>query len=114
MRWVIEPRRVCRWQDQPLATSKYHMNKSTKMMIACAAMAGLYSGALAVKASASVAHAGTTIVKDDKGKHDCKGKNSCKGEGGCNSGDNGCKGKNSCKGKGGCGTMDEKKKDDKK
>jgi len=60
------------------------MNKSTKMMIACAAMAGLYSGALAVKAHASTANAGIAIVKaDDKGKHDCAGKNDCKGKGGC-------------------------------
>jgi hypothetical protein len=89
-----------------------YMNKSTKMMIACAAMAGLYTGALAVKASASTAKAGTAIVKsDEKSKHDCKGKNDCKGQGGCKAGsDNGCKGKNSCKGKGGCSTAEEPKK----
>ncbi len=86
------------------------MNKSTKI-IACAAMAGLYMGALAVKAHGSVTNAGTMIVKaDDKGKHDCKGKNDCKGTGGCKSSDNGCKGKNSCKGKGGCSTMEKKPK----
>ena len=81
------------------------------MMIACAAMAGLYTGALAVRASASTASAGKVIVSaDDKsGKHDCKGKNDCAGKGGCKSSDNGCKGKNSCKGKGGCSTMKEEK-----
>jgi len=84
-------------------------------MIACAAMAGLYSGALAVRASASTAYAGKAIVSDDKdhkdsSKHDCKGKNDCKGKGGCSSGNNGCKGKNDCKGKGGCSTMKEEPK----
>ncbi|HZP60979.1 MAG TPA: hypothetical protein VFB27_11710 [Opitutaceae bacterium] len=89
------------------------MNKSTKTMLACAALAGLYSGSFALQAHASV-KPGTAIVKDDSGKsscngksgcsgkHDCKGQNSCKGQGGCSSGDNGCKGKNSCKGHGGC------------
>jgi hypothetical protein len=105
------------------------MNKSTRTIIAAAAIAGLYMGALAVKASASVAGAGKVVAThgDDKSKdsckgkdgckgkdsckaHDCKGKNDCKGKGGCNSGDNGCKGKNSCKGKGGCASHDDKPK----
>jgi len=98
------------------------MTKSTRTIIAAAALAGLYAGALAVKASASLAQAGAvaTLHGDDKGKdsckgkdgckaHDCKGKNECKGKGGCKSGDNGCKGKNSCKGKGGCASKEEKK-----
>ncbi len=102
------------------------MNKTTKTIIAAAAIAGLYAGALVLKASAATttvnAKAGTAMVKgDDKGKdsckgkdgckggHDCKGKNDCKGKGGCKSGDNGCKGKNSCKGKGGCAAKDEAK-----
>jgi hypothetical protein len=83
------------------------------MMIACAAMAGLYTGALAVRASASTAHAGKMIVADgdkDKSKHDCKGKNDCKGKGGCKSSDNGCKGKNDCSGKGGCSTAKDEPK----
>lgn len=86
------------------------MNKSTKMIVACAAMAGLYTGALALQAGAAV-NAGTAIVKsDEKSKqHDCKGKNDCKGQGGCGGSDNGCKGKNSCKGKGGCSTMEKPK-----
>jgi hypothetical protein len=88
------------------------MNKSTRAMLAAAAIAGLYSGALALRASANVVNAGTaTIHDDDKGKsHDCKGKNDCKGKGGCSAGDNGCKGKNSCKGKGGCASTDDDKK----
>jgi hypothetical protein len=95
------------------------MKKSTKSMIAVAAVAGLFSGSLAVQAHAAKVNgtdAGKTIRQMEadksscsgkdgcKGKHDCKGKNSCKGQGGCQSGDNGCKGKNSCKGKGGCNT----------
>lgn len=85
-------------QNQP---TKYAMNKSTKTMLACAALAGLYSGSFALRAYATV-HPGTKIVKDDSSKHDCKGQNACKGQGGCSAGDNGCKGKNSCKGHGGC------------
>ena len=83
------------------------MKKSTKSMIAVAAVAGLFSGSLAVQAHAAKvngANAGKIIQKMDSGKHDCKGKNLCKGQGGCKSGDNGCKGKNDCKGKGGCNT----------
>jgi len=77
------------------------MNKSTKTILACAAVAGLYSGAFALKAHASV-NPGSAIVKDDSSTHSCKGQNACKGQGGCSAGDNGCKGKNSCKGHGGC------------
>ena len=90
--------------------------KSTKMMIAAAAMGGLLAGA-AVHVSAS-ALTGTQTVKKSVvqsqlgakagatalDKHDCKGMNACKGQGGCSAGDGGCKGKNSCKGKGGCKT----------
>jgi len=83
------------------------MNKSTRLLITAAAMAGLYSGALATKTMAA-SHAGKADVKaDDKTTHDCKGKNACKGQGGCGSSDNGCKGKNSCKGHGGCSTAKE-------
>jgi hypothetical protein len=90
--------------------------KSTKLMIAAAAMGGLLAGA-AVHVSAS-ALTGTQTVKKAViqsqlgskagatalDKHDCKGMNACKGQGGCSAGDGGCKGKNSCKGKGGCKT----------
>jgi hypothetical protein len=86
--------------DQTKPT-RYVMNKSTKMILACAAVAGLYSGAFALKAHASV-NPGTAIVKDDSSKSSCKGQNACKGQGNCSAGDNGCKGKNSCKGHGGC------------
>ena len=98
------------------------MNKTTKTIIAAAAIAGLYAGALVIKASASTVNAGTAIVKSDekgkdsckgkdgcKGGHDCKGKNDCKGKGGCKSGDAGCKGKNTCKGHGGCAAKEEPK-----
>jgi hypothetical protein len=83
------------------------MNKSTRLLITAAAMAGLYSGALASKSFAAV-NAGTQAADSkDATKHDCKGKNACKGQGGCGTSDNGCKGKNSCKGHGGCSTADK-------
>ena len=88
--------------DQTKPT-RYIMNKSTKMILACAAVAGLYSGTFALNAHASV-NPGTSIVKDDSQPASCKGQNACKGQGNCSSGDNGCKGKNSCKGHGGCKT----------
>lgn len=100
------------------------MNKSTRTIIMAAALAGLYAGSLAVKASAQTAGTQDTTTekaKDScKGKDGCKGKadkdsskgeadkasckgmNDCKGKGGCKTSDNGCKGKNTCKGKGGC------------
>ena len=81
------------------------MNKSTRLLITAAAMAGLYTGVLATKSFAgdTADKAGKEdSAKKDAAKHDCKGKNACKGQGGCGASDNGCKGKNSCKGKGGC------------
>jgi len=107
------------------------MTRSTKTLLACAALAGIYSGSLATKTYGATTHtrdAGTKIQLADndksscsgkdgcsgkdkdkdkascKGVHDCKGKNDCKAQGGCKTSDNGCKGKNSCKGKGGCAT----------
>ena len=96
------------------------MKKTTKTMIAGAAVAGLFSGAFAGQAHAFTVTSGTSASKAattlsagtlavsladaDSGKHDCKGKNDCKGQGGCKSEANGCKGKNDCKGKGGCST----------
>ena len=86
------------------------MTKTTKAMITGAAMAGLFTGAAAVRAHAVTltdSTTGTLLHKmddTDKGKHDCKGKNDCKGAGGCKTDSNSCKGKNDCKGKGGCNT----------
>lgn len=80
-------------------------------MIACAALAGLYTGAIMSANAATSAPSrdsgtkiATSTMSDQKDTHSCKGQNTCKGQGGCKSGDNGCKGKNSCKGKGGCST----------
>jgi hypothetical protein len=84
------------------------MNKSTRLLITSAAIAGLYAGAFAVKSHAAEEKAGAAdTAKKDAAKHDCKGKNECKGQGGCGTSDNGCKTKNSCKGHGGCSTMDK-------
>jgi len=94
------------------------MNKSTRLIITAAAMAGLYAGSLAVRAHAAD-NAGTPAAKDDskdkssckgkdgcKGTASCKGHNDCAGKGGCKTADHDCKGKNSCKGKGGCSAKD--------
>jgi hypothetical protein len=85
----------------------------SKAVIAGAAVTGLLTGSLAVRAYAATAapQAGValhSLAQDDAaaGKHACKGQNACKGQGGCKSSDNGCKGKNSCKGQGGCNTME--------
>ncbi|HVJ56401.1 MAG TPA: hypothetical protein VM574_01055 [Terrimicrobiaceae bacterium] len=85
---------------------------TTKTLLAGAAVAGLMTGSMAVRAFAAgePTPAGVSLqTMADKGKaaHDCKGKNTCKGQGGCKSGDQGCKGKNTCKGKGGCATKPE-------
>lgn len=97
------------------------MNKSTRLLITAAAVAGLYSGSLATRALAADQKAndkaGQAAPKDDKkaascGAHGCKGQNGCAGKGGCKTSDAGCKGKNSCKGKGGCEVKAEAKKDD--
>ncbi|MGH7957869.1 MAG: hypothetical protein ACREH8_12810 [Opitutaceae bacterium] len=94
------------------------MNKSSRLLITAAAVAGLYAGTLASRTYAADQKAGTPAKEDaKKGKHDCAGKNDCKGLGGCKTAKNDCKGKNACKGQGGCSTMDkkdEKKKDGKK
>ena len=83
------------------------MNKSTRLLITAAAMAGLYTGALATKSYGADDKAGTPAASPDASKHDCKGKNACKGQGGCGASDKGCKGKNSCKSHGGCSTADK-------
>jgi hypothetical protein len=89
------------------------MKRTTRVLIAGAAMAGLMTGVAArthatqtvdLSKNAKLSSWGQLDDQGDKGKHDCKGKNECKGQGGCESGDNGCKGKNSCKGHGGCNT----------
>jgi hypothetical protein len=103
------------------------MNKSTRLLITAAAVAGLYTGSLATRVFAAADNksdkAGQASPKDDKsndakcGAHGCKGQNGCAGKGGCKTGDAGCQGKNSCKGKGGCkveaAAKDEKKADKK-
>ena len=90
------------------------MTKTTRALLAGAAVAGLFAGTgAAVKASSLLPSLKTSLSAQDqdqksdqqaKEKHACKGQNSCKGKGGCKASDNGCKGKNTCKGKGGCAT----------
>lgn len=102
------------------------MKKSTKALLAGAAMAGLMTGLVARTYAAQSIDPSSPFswgkLDDSNNKdkatckmhggtcgaqHDCKGKNECKGQGGCKTGDNGCKGKNSCKGHGGCGSAKE-------
>ena len=81
--------------------------KPSKAVIASAAVAGLLTGSLAVRAYAAStpSHAGVSLqtMADAETtpvpKHACKGQNDCKGQGG---GEN--PGKNACKGQGGCAT----------
>src|SRR5258708_7118495 len=88
--------------------------KTTKALLAGAALAGILTGGFAAKAATVTgqgktgADAGVLAEKKKGETHDCAGKNSCKGKGGCKTGDNGCAGKNTCKGKGGCAVKDGK------
>jgi len=80
--------------------------KPSKAVIAGAAIAGLLTGSMAVRAYAvntssrpSISPGTMADAQKPLPKHACKGQNDCKGQGG---GKN--PGKNSCKGKGGCAT----------
>ena len=87
--------------------NQQHQMNTTKTLLAGAAVAGLMTGSMAVRAFAAAepTPAGVSLqTMGEKGAHACKGQNACKGQGGCKSGDQGCKGKNTCKGKGGCAT----------
>ena len=75
--------------------------KSAKGALIAAAVAGLFTTAAPLIASAK-----------DAGKVHCAGVNACKGKGGCKGADNSCKGQNGCKGKGWM-DMSEKKCTDK-
>jgi hypothetical protein len=77
------------------------MNKSTRLIITAAAVAGLYAGSTATRAFASGVAGSSDNSLKDAGKHACKGQNDCKGQGG---GDKKHIGKNACKGQGACAT----------
>ena len=62
--------------------------KTAKGALIAAAVAGFFTTAAPMVASAK-----------DAGVH-CQGVNACKGKGGCKGADNACKGQNGCKGKG--------------
>jgi hypothetical protein len=85
------------------------MNKSTRLIITAAAMAGLYAGALTARASADH-HAGKPAAETGKDKAGCSGKDGCKGKDTCKSADgkDTCKAKESCKGKDTCKSADGK------
>ncbi len=83
------------------------MKKTTRTLIATAAITGLLSG-LAVNQgyarddSKSPAPGKVAPAKKAPKVQSCSGQNDCKGLGGCKTDDHSCKFKNSCKGKGGC------------
>ncbi len=73
------------------------MIRPSKAVIAGAAIAGLLTGSVAVRAYAAstLSNPGVslqTMADAEKGKHACKGQNDCKGQGGCKTSDAGCKG----------------------
>ena len=64
----------------------------SKAVIAGAAVAGLLTGPVAVRAYAAstLSNPGVslqTMADAEKGKHACKGQNDCKGQGGCKTSD---------------------------
>jgi len=71
------------------------MTKSTRLIVTAAALAGLYSGSLALQARAEDANPGTTPTKSPDQKNSCSGKSGCNGKT-----QNSCKAKASCKGQG--------------
>jgi hypothetical protein len=78
---------------------------TTKTLLAGAAVAGLITGSMSIRAfAAGEPTPARVLLQTMVEKHACKGQNSCRGQGGCQSGDQGCKGRNTCKGKGGCAT----------
>ena len=68
---------------------------TTKGALVAAMVAGLFTAATPMVASAS------------RAKVHCEGVNACKGKGGCKGADNACKGQNGCKGKGWSGDVRE-------
>lgn len=100
------------------------MNKSTRLLITAAAMAGLYAGSLASRALAADEKAGASdsskqVTKDKSGcnsKDGCKAaKDSCKAtKDSCKAAKDSCKAKSGCNSKDGCSAKADTKKDDSK
>lgn len=92
------------------------MNKSTRLVITAAALAGLYAGSLASSAQAEE-KAGSAAQQESKDKSSCGGKEgcgakekdkaSCSGKEGCGAKKDG-KEKATCSAKGGCSAKDKK------
>jgi hypothetical protein len=80
------------------------MKRTTKTLIAAAAVSGLLGGAVVTRAHSadqppSPGKSAPTKAPKVQG---CAGQNDCKGIGGCKTKEHDCKFKNDCKGKGGC------------
>src|SRR5690349_3581384 len=111
-----------RWSETNNSVVSPPMNKSTRVLITAAAMAGLYAGALTVKAHAEEGKAapagekGKDTCKSADGKDTCHAKDGCKGKDTCKSADgkDTCHAKDGCKGKDGCGGKDKAAKPEEK
>jgi hypothetical protein len=100
------------------------MNKSTRLLITAAAVAGLYAGSLASRSLAAEEKAGTTDTSKQapKDKSSCSGKDGCKAakdsckanKDSCKASKDSCKSKSSCNSKDGCSAKAETKKDEPK
>jgi hypothetical protein len=86
------------------------MKRTSRTLLAAAAVSGLISGAAVEQGHADSTNAISTNAAAGKVAphkkapkvHDCAGQNDCKGIGGCKTESHSCKFKNACKGKGGC------------
>ncbi len=93
------------------------MNRSTRLLITAAAMAGLYAGSLASRALAADEKAGASdsskqVTKDKSG---CNSKDGCKAaKDSCKAAKDSCKAKSGCNSKDGCSAKADTKKDDSK
>jgi hypothetical protein len=85
------------------------MNKSTRLLITAAAVAGLYAGSLASRSLAAEDKAGSTDTSKQapKDKSSCNGKDGCKAaKDSCKAAKDSCKAKESCKAKSSCNSKD--------
>jgi hypothetical protein len=81
------------------------MKRSTRTLIAAAAVTGLLGGAevnRAYSADKDAAPGKAAPAAKSPKLQSCAGQNDCKGIGGCKTKEHDCKFKNDCKGKGGC------------
>jgi len=95
--------------NTPLVSRMMTMNKHAKTLLACAAIAGIYSGVAAARAFAADGTAGqsTGSAQVSPDKNSCSGKAGCNGKAASTTPDDkstkaSCKGQQSCKAKDSC------------